>query len=92
MYNTSDQTAAEIFRNSSCCDIGHDWKATTAPNYRVCTRAKCHAAQRFHQGQWVDAPGRATATGPATISSKPQALPLQPLSIWAGNDLSQQGA
>jgi len=50
----------EQFQNSLCRDIGHDWRATTAPNYRVCSRGNCKAAQRFHQGTWVTVPSRST--------------------------------
>jgi hypothetical protein len=90
-HTTTHQPVAEHFRNSLCRDIGHDWRATTASNYRTCTRHKCRAAQRLHQGRWVDAPSRATATSHAP-SCKPQALPLHPLSIWAGSEPTQQGA
>jgi hypothetical protein len=91
MYNATDSTSGEIFSNSLCRDLGHDWRMTTAPNYRTCTRNKCRAAQRLHQGRWVDARSHATATSPAS-SDKQQGIHTQPLSIWAATELNQQGA
>ena len=54
MKSTNSQ--AEISRNSLCRDVGHDWKTTTASNYRLCQRDQCRAAQRVQDGQWVNIP------------------------------------
>jgi hypothetical protein len=45
--------AEEKFTNTLCRDIGHSWQATTAPNYRACTRSGCHAAQHLDHGIWI---------------------------------------
>lgn len=46
----------------SLCEIaGHNWRVTTALNYRVCQSSGCRAAQCFTHGQWVNVPQRARA-------------------------------
>jgi len=85
-HTTAHQPVAETFINSLCRDIGHDWKPTTAPNYRLCQRATCRAAQCFHQGCWMNA-----ATRPAknrTLSPSTE----QATMIWAPPEPNQQGA
>jgi len=56
--------------NTLCLSIGHDWRRTTADNYRVCQRTACHAAQRLVRGEWIDATRthrRKRATQPETL-------------------------
>jgi hypothetical protein len=48
----SSDPQAETFRNTTCRYQGHEW-STTASNYRLCQREKCHAAERLQDGQWV---------------------------------------
>src|SRR5579884_3890377 len=48
-------------KNSLCREIGHKFCSTTSNNYRVCSRAHCGAAQRLHNGAWVDVPKPAKA-------------------------------
>jgi hypothetical protein len=87
MYHTTHQMVTETFTNSLCRDIGHDWKPTPVSNYRLCQRTKCKAAQRLHQGQWMDVTAR-----PATQRTSP--LPChteQATMIWAPES-TQQGA
>jgi hypothetical protein len=86
MHNATDSTSIEIFSNSLCRDIGHDWRMTTAPNYRTCTRNKCRAAQRFHQGRWVDATTRPSQNRTGTVSSHTEQATI----IWATSGSSQQ--
>ena len=88
MYHTTNQTVAETFTNSLCRDIGHDWKPTTVPDYRLCQRSKCKAAQRFHQGRWMDATTRSAQTRTALLPSSPQ----QAVMTWAIPEPRQQGA
>ncbi len=40
--------------NRLCRDTGHDWQTTTGDNFRKCNRVDCKAAQRLHNGQWID--------------------------------------
>ncbi len=40
--------------NRLCRDVGHSWQNTTSDTFRKCNRQDCKAAQRFHNGQWVD--------------------------------------
>jgi hypothetical protein len=86
MHHTTNQTTAETFTNSLCRDIGHDWKPTTVPDYRLCRRTTCKAAQRFHQGRWMNA-----ATRPATHRSLSLSTE-QATMIWAPPEPTQQGA
>ena len=88
MFMQANQTAAETFSNSLCRDIGHDWKTTTAPNYRTCQRAKCKAAQRFHHGRWMDATTRPAKNCTGTLSSHTE----QATMTWAATEPNQQGA
>jgi hypothetical protein len=45
---------ASFTKHTLCWDIGqHNWRATTAPNYRVCDNAGCKAVQRLLGGEWV---------------------------------------
>lgn len=42
-------------RTKNLCEAaGHDWRVTTASNYRVCRYPGCRAAQHLRNGQWVD--------------------------------------
>jgi hypothetical protein len=88
MFMQANQTAAESFSNSLCRDIGHDWRTTTAPNYRTCTRTRCRAAQYFHQGRWMNAPTRSAKKHAGTLPFHLE----QAVMTWADCDLSQQGA
>ena len=88
MHSTTDRPAAETFSNSLCRDIGHDWKTTTVSNYRLCQRTKCKAAQRFHQGRWMDATTRSTQTRTAPLPFSPE----QAVMTWAAPEPRQQGA
>ncbi len=40
--------------NSLCRAIGHNFRLTTSSTYRVCGRSHCGAAQRLHNGAWID--------------------------------------
>ena len=88
MYNTADQPPAETFTNALCRDIGHDWKPTPVSDYRLCQRTKCKAAQRFHQGRWMDVTTRPTSnrTGPLPCHTE------QVVMTWASIEPTQQGA
>jgi hypothetical protein len=88
MYHTTNQSATETFTNSLCRDIGHDWKPTPVSNYRLCQRGKCKAAQRFHQGRWIDVTTRPAPhrTGPLPCHTE------QATMIWAATEPRQQGA
>ncbi len=73
----STNPRAEPTRNSTCRDVGHDWKTTAAANYRVCQRHKCRTAQRLQQGTWVNAVPQRTSTDPLTTSHQQHAMPQQ---------------
>jgi hypothetical protein len=88
MYHATDQPTAEAFTNSLCRDIGHDWKPTPVSNYRLCRRTKCKAAQRFYQGQWMDATTRSATTRTALLPCSPE----QAVMTWASTEPKQQGA
>ena len=49
-----------MVENKLCLEIGHDWRATTASNFRVCGRANCHAVQLYKHGRWIAVPQRST--------------------------------
>ncbi len=51
MKSTDPQ--AEIFKNSTCRYLGHEWKRSAASTYRICQRDKCRAGQRLQNGEWV---------------------------------------
>ncbi|GCE27889.1 hypothetical protein KDA_33730 [Dictyobacter alpinus] len=34
--------------------VGHQWRSTTAANYRRCDRSQCGAAQRLVGSDWQD--------------------------------------
>ena len=87
-HTTVHQPVAETFTNSLCRDIGHDWKSASAPDYRLCQRTKCKAAQRFHQGRWMDVTAQPANNRSGTLPCHTEQVTM----IWAGNDLSQQGA
>jgi hypothetical protein len=87
MHHTTHQTVAETFSNSLCRDIGHDWKPTTVSNYRICQRAKCKAAQRLRQGQWMDATTRSAQTRTGTLPCHTE----QAVMTWAPPEPNQQG-
>ena len=87
-HTTAHQPVAETFTNALCRDLGHDWKPTPVSNYRLCQRSKCKAAQRLHQGQWMD-----VATRPATHRTSPLLCQTeQAIMIWATTEPRQQGA
>jgi hypothetical protein len=88
MHHTTHQTVAETFTNSLCRDIGHDWKPTAVSNYRLCQRTKCKAAQRFHQGQWMDATTRSAKNHVDTMSLYTEQVTM----TWAPPEPKQQGA
>lgn len=69
------QNHAETFANSTCRDIGHDWKATAT--YRICQRRKCRAAQRWQDGVWINAVAGRPWTDPVATYHKKQAMPQQ---------------
>lgn len=48
------QATSSIIRNSTCRDLGHDWKHGLDPYYRTCTRLHCRAASRFVNGTWIE--------------------------------------
>jgi hypothetical protein len=88
MSHATDQPPAETFTNSLCRDLGHDWKPTPVSNFRLCQRSKCKAAQRLHQGRWMD-----VTTRPAT--HRTDHLPChteQATMTWAPPEPTQQGA
>lgn len=58
--NKRTAPTGEIYANSTCRDLGHSWITTTAPNYRVCDRMHCHAAERWLDGAWVRVEKRRT--------------------------------
>jgi hypothetical protein len=89
MHHTpTHQPVAEPFRNSLCRDIGHNWKPTPVSNYRLCQRSKCKAAQRLHQGRWMD-----VTTRPATHRSGSLLCHTeQAVMTWAATEPNQQGA
>ncbi len=86
MHHTTNQTTAETFTNSLCRDIGHNWKPTTVPDYRLCQRGKCKAAQRFHHGRWMDATTRSAKHRPMSLSTE------QAVMTWVIPEPRQQGA
>ncbi len=46
-------------QNTLCRDLGlHDWRSSAASNFRVCSRANCHAVQIYQHGSWRDVPSR----------------------------------
>jgi hypothetical protein len=85
---TTHQPVEETFRNSLCRDIGHDWRATAASNYRICTRVKCRAAQYLHQGRWADATTRSAKTQAGAVSAHTE----QAVTPWAAPVPTWQGA
>ena len=88
MHHTTNQTTAETFTNSLCRDIGHDWKPTPVSDYRLCQRDKCKAAQRFHQGRWMDVTARPATHRSGTLPCHPG----QATMTWAPPEPTQQGA
>lgn len=64
--------------NSLCRSIGHDWRMTTAPDYRLCQRQGCKAAEHLRQGQWVSAT-------PQPVRHLPGRVPRQILMPWAAS-------
>lgn len=83
--------SSEVFPNSLCRDLGHEWLTTTAPNYRLCQREKCRAAERLEGGEWVNARQPRPWLDPLTAYEKRQALPRQSMIIWEAGQPSQQG-
>jgi hypothetical protein len=71
------QQRHEFYGNRLCCDIGHDWQATTSDQYRVCKREHCHAAQRRVQGHWTNAVHERPWADPIAAWNKRAALPQQ---------------
>jgi hypothetical protein len=63
--------------NSTCRDVGHDWKTTATTNYRVCQRYKCGAAQRLQDGVWINAVPERSWTDPVVAYHKKLAIPRQ---------------
>lgn len=43
---------------SLCAEVGHDMIATTATNFRVCSRSKCRYAEILRNGEWEYCPRR----------------------------------
>jgi hypothetical protein len=45
---------ASFTKGTLCWDTGqHNWRSTTASNYRVCERDGCKAVQYLQGGEWV---------------------------------------
>jgi hypothetical protein len=55
MPNKHKPSTEEVFTNSTCRVLGHDWARTTADNYRRCQRNHCKATERLLNGVWVRA-------------------------------------
>jgi len=72
---SKQQTRAETFANSTCRDVGHDWK--TIATYRVCQRHTCRAAQRLQDGVWITAVSERPWTDPVAAYYKKLAIPQQ---------------
>lgn len=70
------QASPSPLRNSTCRHVGHEWKSGgLAPNYRVCTREHCRAAQRLMGGEWIDVlPHPSTRPFQPTVSCVPSSL------------------
>ena len=71
------QAIGEVFTNSTCRDLGHDWMSTTADNYRKCTRNQCKAAQRLVNREWVNAVKERPWIDPRIEWAKQAAMPKQ---------------
>jgi hypothetical protein len=56
--------ADEKFKNSTCRLLGHDYRSTTSPTYRACTRSGCGAAQRLGHGTWITVAKRSERNRP----------------------------
>jgi hypothetical protein len=50
--NSTNPQQAEVWSNSLCRDLGHEWKKAAVSTYRICQRDKCRAAERWQDGQW----------------------------------------
>ena len=72
---SKQQTRAETFANSTCRDVGHDWK--TIATYRVCQRHTCRAAQRLQDGMWITPVSERPWTDPVAAYYKKLAIPQQ---------------
>jgi hypothetical protein len=46
-------TSTSILRNSTCRDLGHDWKPSLSQTYRTCQRNGCRTAERLIDGTWT---------------------------------------
>ncbi len=66
---SKQQPVIPTFQNSTCRNVGHEWKPSLSQTYRTCTRAHCKAAERLVNGEWVDAARPSHTCKPQPVSS-----------------------
>jgi hypothetical protein len=74
---SKQQPVTSTFHNSTCKNVGHEWKPSLSQTYRTCTRAHCKAAERLINGAWINAarPSHTRKPQPASSSCTLWSMP-----------------
>ena len=64
-------------KNATCRVEGHDFRKTTSSTYRLCSRSRCGAAERFVNGEWIDVEPVAQK-----VKQEEHVLPSLPIFDW----------